>query len=138
VVSSLLAGGIREVIWLPLAYNPNNQAGAEVRYGLLDPDGTQRQAGRAFTDLAAAAREATMTPVSEGPLAGLAFDRAGQSVLVVWSRSGGPVTVPAAPDLRAGPPGVPPSGVGEPVVVGTDPVLLQADRSSAEVLATVR
>lgn len=138
VVSSLLAGGIRQVIWLPLAYNPNNQAGAEVRYGLLDPDGTQRQAGRAFADLAAVARDATMTPVSDGPLAGVAFDRLGHSALVVWSRSGTPVTVPAAPDLRAGPPGGEPSAPGQPVVIRADPVLLRADRPAAEVLATLR
>lgn len=138
VVSALLAGGVRQVIWLPLAYNPNNRAGAEVRYGLLAPDGTQRQAGRAFADLAAVARDASTIPVSEGPLAGVAFERSGRSALVVWSRSGAPVTVPAAADLRGGPPGAEPSAPGQPVVVGTEPVLLRADRPAADVLAGIR
>lgn len=138
VATALLAGGIRQVIWLPLAYNPNNRAGGEVRYGLLDPDGTERQAGRALADLAAAARDATVAPVPDGPLAGVAFERSGRSTLVVWSRSGAPVTVPAAPGLRSGPAGAEPAAAGQPVTVRTDPVLLHTDRPTAEVLAGVR
>ena len=89
-VTLLVAGGIGEVSWLPLAYNPNNAAGSEVRYGLLDPDGAEREAGRMLAALADAARGATVTPLPApvaGRLHGVAFVRGEQSTLVLWSAS---------------------------------------------------
>lgn len=134
VVSLLVAGGVRQVMWLPLAYNPNNRAGAEVRYGLLDPDGAQRPAGAMFAALVAAARDATVRPVAAKGLTGVAFERPGDTSLVVWSATGGTATVPAVPGLRAGPVGDPPQPVTGPVPVDAAPVLLRTDRTAAALL----
>jgi hypothetical protein len=38
-VAGLLGGGVRRVIWLPLAYNPGRRQDGELRFGLLDPNG---------------------------------------------------------------------------------------------------
>ncbi|MGI8698516.1 MAG: hypothetical protein ACR2J0_05140 [Mycobacteriales bacterium] len=85
----LLGGGIRRVIWLPLAFNAEGRQPAELRFGLLDPKGVVRPAGRAFATLVSAARGASWQPVRvAGGGAGVAFARAGSTVLVVWGGSG--------------------------------------------------
>ncbi|MEH1130529.1 hypothetical protein [Micromonospora sp. CPCC 206061] len=134
-VTQLVAAGVREVIWLPLAYNPNNRQGSEVRYGLLDPDGAERVAGRMMADLATAARGATAQPVSDKGLRGVAFRRGGESTLVVWS-DGGPVTVPGGSGVSGAEVGKPPS-TGDVKVTAT-PVLLRAAKDPAAILATAR
>jgi hypothetical protein len=119
VVSRLAAGGLTEIVWLPLAYNPGNRAGAEVRAGLLDPDGRERQAGVALAGLAGAARGATAAPVEQDGLEGVAFSRRDGTRMVVWS--------PAAPvpvNLRAHT-----LGDGQPAPsVGADPVLVESEQ----------
>ncbi|WP_203897756.1 hypothetical protein [Virgisporangium aliadipatigenens] len=135
-VAQLVAGGLGPVMWLPLAYNPDNKQGSEVRYGLLDPDGKTRLAGTVFAALASEARGASVEVVSGKGLTGVAFRKGGASALVVWA-SGGPVKVPAADGLTAAV-----LGSGEPkagaVEVGEAPVLIRTPRAPAEVLATVR
>lgn len=124
-VTLLVAGGIGEIAWLPLAYNPNNAAGSEVRYGLLDPNGTEREAGAMMASLAEAARDATVTPLpasTAGKLAGVAFVRGGTSTLVLWSTSGTPVTVPVAPGGQTGAVGAPlRAAAGAGTTVGATP-----------------
>lgn len=140
-VTLLAAGGIGEISWLPLAYNPNNAAGSEVRYGLLDPDGTERESGRMLAALADAARGATVTPLPAsvaGRLNGVAFVRGGSSTLVLWSASNTPVTVPAAPGGRTGAVGSPLGAAGGGTTVTDVPVLLRADQPVERILATVR
>ncbi|MCW6007770.1 hypothetical protein K1W54_24950 [Micromonospora sp. CPCC 205371] len=134
-VTQLVAAGVREVIWLPLAYNPNNRQGSEVRYGLLDPNGTERVAGRMMADLATAAQGATAQPVSDKGLRGVAFRRGGESTLVVWS-DGAPVTVPGASGVSGAQVGKPPS-TGDVKVTAT-PVLLRAAKDPAAILASAR
>jgi hypothetical protein len=51
VACALLGTGVGRVIWLPLAYNPAGRNNSELRFGLLDPDGTPRPAGTAFLAL---------------------------------------------------------------------------------------
>ncbi|MFI9639915.1 hypothetical protein ACIG87_07580 [Micromonospora sp. NPDC051925] len=138
VVSQLVAGGIHEVLWLPLAYNPNNRAGAEVRYGLLDPDGTQRQAGAMMAALAAAARDATVEPVNGKGLTGVAFRRGAESTLVVWSASAGTVSLPVTAGLTGGPVGGDPTARTGALSIGPSPVLLRAKGDPAAVLAPIR
>ncbi|MEU8264220.1 hypothetical protein AB0C02_26795 [Micromonospora sp. NPDC048999] len=137
VVCQLVAGGVRQAMWLPLAYNPNNRAGSEVRYGLLDPDGTEREAGRMMAALVAAGRGATVTPVTAGGLAGAAFARPGETDLVLWSTTGAEVTVSGVSDLGSGTVGAPASAAGQ-VRVGATPVLLRSGRPLADVLAALR
>ncbi|MEU7653433.1 hypothetical protein AB0C42_28935 [Micromonospora taraxaci] len=140
-VTLLAAGGIGEISWLPLAYNPNNAAGSEVRYGLLDPDGTEREAGRMLASLADAARGATVTPLpasAADKLHGVAFVRGGSSTLVLWSASNVPVTVPAAPGRQTGVVGAPLRAAGGGTTVTDVPVLLRADQPVDRILADVR
>ena len=122
--SRLAAGGVTEIVWLPLAYNPDNRAGAEVRYGLLEPDGTERPTGRALAGLAGAARGGTATPVSQDGLDGVAFSGGAGTKMVLWAASGSvPVDLPATP-LDGAAPGR--SVTGTPVLVESDQPLDKA------------
>jgi len=135
VVAQLAAGGLREVIWLPLAYNPGNRQGSEVRYGLLDPDGKERQAGLMLAGLAALAKGATAEPVRDKGLTGAAFRRGGETALVVWAADA-PVTVPAAGTLTSGAVGA--AARGGAVEVGADPVVVKDQRPPADIIASIR
>jgi len=107
------------VVWLPLAFNPGNRAGAEVRAGLLGPDGAERPAGVALAGLAGAGRGAAASPVDQDGLSGVAFTGNGRTSIVAWSEGASvPVGLPAK-DLEDG------AAVKE---VGTDPVLLETDQ----------
>lgn len=134
-VAQLAAGGVREVIWLPLAYNPDNRQGSEVRYGLLDPDGKERTAGQMLAGLAALAQGATAEPVREKGLAGAAFRRGGETALVVWA-SGDTVTVPDGAGLSSGAVGAAQARSGAVEVAG-DPVVLRGRGTRADILKKV-
>lgn len=129
VTSRLAAGGITEIVWLPLAYNPDNKAGAEVRYGLLDPDGTERQAGKALAGLAGAARGATATPVSQDGLDGVAFSGTTGTKMVLWSAS-----TPVPVDL----PAKPLDGAAAGTSVTETPVLVESDQPLDKALDALR
>jgi hypothetical protein len=118
VVSRLAAAGLTEIVWLPLAYNPGNRAGAEVRAGLLEPDGRERQAGVALAGLADAARGATAAPVNQDGLQGVAFGRRDGTRMVVWSAAR-PVPVQRGRTLDDGRPAP---------AAGADPVLVESDQ----------
>lgn len=137
-VALLLAGGVKEVIWLPLASNENNRhGGAEIRYGLLAPDGTVRSAGALLAQLVAASRGATVEPVTGGGLQGVAFSRSGASTLLVWSRQAGvrldvgsgASTLPAGQSSQTTVPGT-------TTTVGRTPELVHTDRSVQQVTGT--
>ncbi len=129
VASRLAAGGIKEIVWLPLAYNPANRAGAEVRYGLLDPDGKERQAGTMLAGLAAAARGATASPVSQDGLDGVAFSGKQGTRMVVWSAAA-PVDVEL--------PVRPLAGSAAPAEVSATPVLVESDQPLDQALDALR
>jgi hypothetical protein len=129
VASRLAAGGVTEIVWLPLAYNPGNRAGAEVRYGLLDPDGTERQAGTMLAGLAAAARGATASPVSQDGLDGVAFSGRQGTRMVVWSAS-------APVDVQL--PVRPLAGSAAPTEVSATPVLVESDQPLDKALDALR
>ncbi|MGN9909726.1 hypothetical protein ACTMTJ_19455 [Phytohabitans sp. LJ34] len=133
VATQLAAGGLREVIWLPLAYNPGNRQGSEVRYGLLDPDGKERVAGQMLAGLAALAQGATAEPVRDKGLAGAAFRRGAETALVVWATDG-LVTVPPAAGLSRGPVGAPQTREGEALVTADEPVVLRGRGAPADIL----
>lgn len=137
VTSRLLAGGITQVMWLPLGYNPQNRAGSEVRYGLLEPDGTEREAGRMLAELAEAARGATIAAVAREGLTGVSFQRGDETTLVLWSTSDVTVTVPPAAGLRSGPVGESPAPAAAPVSVSSAPVLLTAAGTPDSLLSGV-
>jgi hypothetical protein len=87
VVATLLGGGVRQVTWLPLAYNPNALR-SEIRWGLLNPDGTIRPAGEAVARLAQATRGASWRAISIDAITGLALSDRRRSTLVLWSDRG--------------------------------------------------
>jgi hypothetical protein len=89
VVSLLLAGGIRRVVWLPVAAPDDAK---ELRFGLVDAGGGVRPAGEVVKRLAAAAEGATRRAVTSAEASGVAFGRGKQTVLVLWSEQG--ATVP--------------------------------------------
>jgi hypothetical protein len=94
-VSSLLAGQVRPVIWLPLAFDPGGRHTGEPRYGLLDPDGAVRPAGDAVRSIAAAAGQASsVRAVRTSSVSGVAFGGAGRTTLVVWSDGGEAIVSP--------------------------------------------
>ncbi|WP_434739782.1 hypothetical protein [Micromonospora sp. SH-82] len=137
-VSQLVAGGIDQVLWLPLGYNPNNRAGSEVRYGLLDPDGTERLAGTMMAELADAARDATVEPVAEKGLTGVAFRRGEESTLVVWSSSASTVSVPAAPGVTNDRLGTDSAARSGAVTIGPSPVILRGPGTPTTLLSPIR
>ena len=88
-VATLLAGGVRRVIWLPLAYNAEGgEERGEVRYGLLDPDGRPRLAGAALLNVARASSSTAPHAVSTDQVTGIVFGRNGKSTLLLWSDRG--------------------------------------------------
>jgi hypothetical protein len=91
VVSLLLAGGIRRVVWLPVAAPDDAE---ELRFGLVDAGGGVRPAGEVVKRLASAAEGATLRALTSGETSGIAFGRGKQTVLVLWSEQG--ATVPGA------------------------------------------
>ncbi|MFG1604742.1 hypothetical protein [Actinoplanes sp. NPDC049265] len=118
VTGALAAAGVVDVVWLPLAFNPGNRAGAEVRAGLLSPEGQERPAGVALAGLASAGRGAVASPVNQDGLAGVAFSGNGTRI-VAWSDGASvPVGLPAK-NLDSG------AAVTE---VGQDPVLVETDQ----------
>jgi hypothetical protein len=100
-VSLVLAGGARVVVWLPLAFDPSGRNADEPRFGLLEPDGSVRPAGRLFQQLSAAAKGATTVAVAQGDLTGVALQRAGATTAVVWSMR--PTTLQLGKGESAGP-----------------------------------
>jgi hypothetical protein len=85
-VALLLAGGVRPVIWLPLAFDPGGRHTGEPRYGLLDPDGKVRPAGDAIRAMAAAAgRGGSVREARAASISGVAVGGADSTMLVLWS-----------------------------------------------------
>ena len=97
VVSLLLAGGARRVVWLPTAA-PD---GEELRFGLVDSGGTVRPAGEVLKRLAAAAEGASWRAVTSGEASGIAFGKGKQTVLVLWSEQGATVPGIGRSDAKA-------------------------------------
>lgn len=87
-VVSLLAGGVRRVVYLPAAYDPAGRRETEMRWGLLRPDGTAGQAAELYVALAEATSEATLESIGGGPIEGVLAERPAKTTAVVWSDSG--------------------------------------------------
>lgn len=130
----LLAGGVRRALWLPLAANQDNRHGGEVRYGLLDPDGTVRATGVTMRALVESSRGAATSGVRTGQLQGVAFHNSGRNTLVVWATSGtvsldvgaGALTAPLGVDFTP--------NATTSVQISSQPVLVQTTRSLADLL----
>ena len=130
----LLAGGVRRALWLPLAASQSNRRGEEVRFGLLDPDGTVRATGVTMRAMVEASRGAVMVPLATRGLEGVAFQRKGQTTLVAWAMAGA-VRLDVGSAARIAPlgSGFAPS-TSTSVQIGSEPVLIESTRSLAELL----
>ena len=125
-VTLFLAGGVRRVIWLPLAFSAGGRQPAELRFGLLDPSGAERPAGSAFAAIGVAARGATWREVPVRGGFGLAFSRPGHTVLVLWGNG----RVQPMPGVRASVQRVTGSSVSLPatgLALGTLPVVVSVN-----------
>jgi hypothetical protein len=125
-VCLLLAGGVRPVVWLPLAFDPTGRHADEPRYGLLDPGGGVRPAGEAFLRLATmAAGASSWQGIASGEVTGIGFRHGGSTSMVVWSQRGAKLQLAPRPGGHAellGGAGVPWGAGG--IEVGPEPVLV--------------
>ncbi|MGB8380335.1 MAG: hypothetical protein WCG47_03635, partial [Dermatophilaceae bacterium] len=132
-VSTLLGGGMRNVIWLPLVSNPNGRNSDEPRYGLLEPDGSVRQTGQAFQAMSKAAAGASVAPVSGNGLSGVAFESGGQTTAFVWA-SAGDVKLTLDPSDRVSDVGST-SQTSGPTTVGSTPKQITTSRPASAFLS---
>lgn len=130
-MAGLLAGGVRVAIWLPLAVNPQGRNPDEPRYGLVDPSGTVRSAGKVVTELASASRGAQAVPVARDGITGVGYDSAGGSVLFLWGAKK-PLSLPSGATM-ARPGAAQGSGAGTPADP-TTPVQVRSSSSVASFL----
>jgi hypothetical protein len=123
VVALLLAGGVRQVTWLPTA--AHDEGDGELHFGLLDGDGAVRPAGEAVRRLAGSAGGTTWKGLASERASGVAFGKGNTSTLVIWSNQG--TTLPAT--LPRGAKASTLSGVPVPwgrdgLRLGAEPVLI--------------
>lgn len=85
LVSLLLAGGIRRVIWLPAAHDPGGRREEEYRFGLFTGTGDARPAAALFGELARAASGAAVRGLAGEQVRGVALSRGERTLLAVWS-----------------------------------------------------
>jgi hypothetical protein len=129
-VSLILGEGVHLAIWLPLAFDPGGRNPDEPRFGLLDPDGSVREAGRLVQAMAAAARGAKIVKIDHNGLAGVGFDKGVTSTVFVWS-DGATATVELGAGESASPAGDDgPGSAGRKQTVGADPVRLSLKKST--------
>jgi hypothetical protein len=94
-MSLVLAEGASVAIWLPLAFDPDGRNADEPRYGLLEPDGKVRQAGRIFASMVEASRGAEVVRIAANGVTGVGFDKDGSTTAFVWSDRKAVVQLPA-------------------------------------------
>jgi hypothetical protein len=97
LTSLLLAGGVRRIIWLPAAHDPNGRRDAEYRFGLFDPDGQPRPGAVLFRDLAQAVDGSAVQGLPGDAVQGVTLSRAATTVMAVWSDAGARLAKPLPP-----------------------------------------
>lgn len=144
VVAALLAAGVRRVYWLPATANPAAHRRGEIRFGIFAPDGRPRKSAEVFLTLAHAALDAAVYPLPSRQVGGVALEREGRTVMVLWSNGEGLVTGPppapvpgAAPASAARPGGEAVAWGPEGIPLGPEPVILDVPGPAPEALALV-
>jgi hypothetical protein len=136
-LSLVLAQGARVAIWLPLAFDPGGRNPDEPRLGLLEPDGTVRDAGRIFQSLLAASMGAKVTGISQEGLSGVAFGTKAGTTAFAWSDRGSVVQLSSGE--MASPVGDGDSqGTSGAVSIGEVPMQLTLKRSPQNLQVTPR
>lgn len=121
-MSLVLAEGATVAIWLPLAFDPDGRNSDEPRYGLLEPDGRVREAGRLFQTMLDASRGARVVKVDDAGLTGVAFEKPGSTTAFVWADD--KITIDLGPGESASPVGKTSEGRSGRVTVDTKPLQL--------------
>jgi hypothetical protein len=85
LTSLLLAGGLRRVIWLPSAHDPQSAKGQEIRWGLFDSAYQPRPSGLVFRDMAQAMVGSAVQGLLGDQMRGVALSRGDKTVMVLWS-----------------------------------------------------
>ncbi|RAY11394.1 hypothetical protein DPM19_30690 [Actinomadura craniellae] len=126
LATTLLAAGVRLVVYLPLVHTPGTIAPTERWRGLYGTDGTARPASAVLDALRERTRGGTWHPVARAGLRGAAVDRGGTTALVLWSADGRtrPLRRPPGPAESTPLPGAARPWTAGDVQVGGTPVLL--------------
>jgi hypothetical protein len=140
VLSLLLAGGVRRVIWLPARYDPQGHA-EEYRFGLFDHDDQPRPGALVLSDLSLALAGASVRKLPGDRLRGVALARHEQTVMLLWSDSLTRLTgrLPAGTMVRDAGSAVPTGDAATGVLdVNRTPVLLTVPVGLEAALGLVR
>lgn len=135
-VATLLAQGARRVFWLPLATNPNNKAGGEVRSGVLEPDGSERIASVAFRTIAVAARGASIAPITATGLSGVVLRTTASTTLILWTTAG-ERSLTLAAGATGGPVGAIPGSLTTLKIGAAPMVVTSTTQTTDEILSTL-
>lgn len=100
-VVSLLAAGVRRVVYLPTAYDPGGRRETELRWGLLRPDGSVGAPAELYALLAEVTSGATIEPVRSPAVAGVLAARGTETTAVLWSDTGVRLPGPAPSGVTA-------------------------------------
>ncbi|GAA1012070.1 hypothetical protein Aple_014360 [Acrocarpospora pleiomorpha] len=129
LVVTLLAAGVRRVVYLPLYYRPNAIAANETWRGLYGADDRPRPAKTVFDQLRQHTATGQWQPLGKPGVTGGAVDLGNRTAFVVWSADGAvvplafgePVGAAEVVDLPSGEPRIWGSG---PLQVGPEPLLV--------------
>ncbi|WP_214103544.1 hypothetical protein [Acrocarpospora catenulata] len=129
LVVTLLAAGVRRVVYLPLYYRPGAIAPNETWRGLYGADDRARPAKTVFDQLRAHTATGEWRPLGKRGVDGGAVDLGDRTVFVVWSVDGAVVPLAfgepvGAAEVVALPSGEPRIWGSGPLQVGPDPLLV--------------
>lgn len=101
LVVSLLGGGVDQVIFLPLAWDPGGTQDREVRWGLFEPDGSPRPAAAALLQIAASTSggETRWERIAHDQLQGVVLKSSEHWLWLIWSDSVTTIT-PSSPEAE--------------------------------------
>jgi hypothetical protein len=91
----LLRGGVRRVVYLPLAYSPAPNK-TQIFRGLLDPDGQELPAAATYRELIRLTSDAVVETLDVGSVHGIVAEHDGRAIALVWGDGTG--ELPADPE----------------------------------------
>ncbi|GIH21844.1 hypothetical protein Aph01nite_01540 [Acrocarpospora phusangensis] len=129
LVVTLLAAGVRRVVYLPLYYRPGTIAPRETWRGLYGADDRPRPAKTVFDQLRLRTATGRWGPLDLRGVAGGVVDLGDRTAFVVWSADGSVVPLAfgepvGAAEVVALPSGKPRTWGPGPLHVGSDPLLV--------------
>jgi hypothetical protein len=139
LTSLLLAGGVRRVIWLPTAHDPEGRKVQEDRWGLFGLDDQPRASALLFRDMAKTAAGATVQGLPGDQVRGVALSHDERTVMILWSDSTAHLTapLPAGSEVRSVDGG---TGPGDRAALALDrtPLLVTVPATADATLSLIR